>query len=134
MEIASKPTKKKLRLFGIFAGLFLGVLLGLLLPWLKDYSLPQWPWIIGAILWILAFLAPATLKPVYDIWMRIGFVLGWINTQTILCIVFYGLVTPMGLLMRLVTKDPMERKFDVSMQTYRLSRQSRTRSSMEKPF
>lgn len=126
--------KKGLRDFGLLTGAILVILFGLLVPWLRGHSLPQWPWMIAAILWALAFITPTTLKPVYQVWMRIGLVLGWVNTRIILGIVFYGLIMPMGAIMRLVHRDTMARKFEVELQTYRLPTLIRTRASMEKPF
>jgi hypothetical protein len=41
---------------------------------------------------------------------------------------------PMGLIMRLLNQDPMARKFEENLQTYRLASQPKTRVSMEKPF
>ncbi len=134
MHQIPKLNSKELRDFGLLTGAIVAVLFGLLLPWIWGHSLPQWPWLIAAILWFLAVLAPATLKPVYQVWMRIGLVLGWVNTRIILGIVFYGMIMPMGAIMRLLNRDSMARKFDANLQTYRLPSQIKTRASMEKPF
>jgi len=50
------------------------------------------------------------LKPVYAAWMSFASVLGWINTRIILAILFYLVLTPMGLAMRLLGVDLLERK------------------------
>ncbi len=134
MHQIPKLNQKQLRDFGLLTGAMVAVLFGLLLPWIRGHALPSIPWAIAAILWCLAVLAPKSLDPVYQVWMRIGLVLGWINTRIILGIVFYGLVTPMGAIMRLLNQDPMARKFEENLQTYRLPSQPKTRLSMEKPF
>jgi hypothetical protein len=135
MQEISKITRKELRDFGILTGAIFAILFGLILPWLKGHAIPAWPWIVAAILWFLALLTPVTLKPVYQGWMRIGEVLGWINTRIILGIVFYLMVTPMGMLMHLFTKkDPMERKVNPNQITYRASSEAKNRLSMEKPY
>ena len=134
MHKIPKLNKNELRNFGLLTGAIVAVLFGLLLPWIRSHSLPSIPWIIAAIFWFLALLVPRGLNPVYQIWMRIGFVLGWINTRIILGIIFYGLVTPMGLILRFFNQDPMARKFEDNLQTYRLPSQIKTRVSMEKPF
>ncbi|MGK7877325.1 MAG: SxtJ family membrane protein [Xenococcaceae cyanobacterium] len=134
MDQIPKLNRKELRDFGLLTGAIVAILFGLVLPWLRGHSLPQIPWIIAAILWFFAVLAPATLKPVYQVWMRIGLVLGWVNTRIILGIVFYGLIMPMGAIMRLFNRDPMARKFEVELQTYRLPSLKKTRASMEKPY
>lgn len=134
MHSITKLNKKELRDFGLLTGAIVAALFGLLLPWIRGHFLPPWPWIIAVILWFLAVLAPATLKPVYQVWMRIGLGLGWVNTRIILGLVFYGLIMPMGAIMRLLNRDPMAREFEADLQTYRLPSQPRTRASMEKPF
>ncbi len=134
MDPIPKLNQKELRDFGLLTGKIVAVLFGLLLPLLRGHSLPSWPWIIAVVLWFLAVLAPRTLKPVYQVWMRIGLVLGWVNTRLILGIVFYGLLMPMAMIMRLLNRDPMARKLEVNLSTYRLPSQRKTRESMEKPF
>jgi len=59
---------------------------------------------------------PKSLKPVYIIWMHFAFILAWINTRIILIIMFYVILTPIGLFMRLFRKDLLERKR--RLQTY----------------
>lgn len=72
------------------------------------------PWVvvtlisIAAVLSVLSVVAPSLLRPVYRGWMRFGEVLGWINTRIILTLVFFLVVTPIGLLMRLFGRSPME--------------------------
>ena len=101
---------QELRNFGFISGAFVSVLFGLLLPWLFAHSIPLWPWIVLAVLSSLALLLPSILAPVYKVWMNVGHVLGWINTRIILGVIFYFLLLPIGLLMRLFGKDPMARK------------------------
>lgn len=129
-----KLDKKGLREFGLVTGAIIAVLFGLLVPWLRGHSLLIWPWIVAGILWVWALLAPTTLNPVYQIWMRIGLALGWVNTRIILGVVFYALMMPMGLIMRLLKQDPMRRGFEVNLDSYRIVSTNRTRKSMEKPF
>ena len=134
MQKIPKLNKKQLRDFGLLTGVILVILFGLLLPWIRGHALPQWPWIIALILSLLAVLTPTTLRPVYQVWMRIGLVLGWINTRIILGLIFYLLIMPMNLIMRLVNRDTMERKFDPSLSTYRIPSKLKTKESMEKPY
>ena len=58
----------------------------------------------------LAALAPVALGPVFRVWMALGRVLGWINTRVILGLVFYLLVTPIGVALRLTGRDPLNRR------------------------
>lgn len=72
---------------------------------------PQWVWVtlfaIAAVLLITAVVAPSLLKPFYRGWMRLGEVLGWVNTRILLTLIFFLVVTPIGLLMRLFGRSPI---------------------------
>ena len=125
---------KNLREFGIVTGIIVVVLFGLLLPWLLDSTYPMWPWYMLAILAAIAVVVPMALKPVYKIWMRFGLIMGWINTRIILGIVFYVLFTPIALFLKLIGKDPMQRKLDINVKSYRIESKSSPREQMEKPF
>ena len=111
------PTKKVLKEFGLITGAILVILFGLFFPWLFEHKYPLWPWFVAGILWLWALVLPATLIQVYRAWMAIGHGLGWINSRIILGIMFYLIILPIGLTMRLFGKDPMARKFDNTQAT-----------------
>lgn len=127
-------SREELRKFGIVTGAILVGLLGLLLPVLRGHSLPLWPWILVLPLWGLSVVSPGSLKSIYQGWMRIGLVMGFVNTRIILGIIFYGLVLPTGLIMRLFRHDPMAKGFDRQLNTYRVPSKQRPKASMEKPY
>ncbi|MGB3616010.1 MAG: SxtJ family membrane protein [Elainellaceae cyanobacterium] len=134
-------TRKQLRQFGLIMGVFIALLFGIIFPWLHggslpwepSYSAPAWIWGIAGVFWSLALIAPRLLGPVYTIWMKIGAVLSWVNTRIILGLVFYGMVTPMAAIMRLLKHDPMARSLDASLASYRNVRPSPA-IDMEKPY
>ena len=61
-------------------------------------------------------------------------VLGWINTRILLGIVFYGLITPMGLVRRLRGGDAMRRRGDPGAATYRVPKPPRPGTHMNRQF
>ena len=65
--------------------------------------------LVSCVFSIMGLVLPVLLKPVYIVWMRFAFILGWINTRIILVILFYLIFTPAGLLMRLFKIDLLER-------------------------
>ena len=70
-----------------------------------------------------AFLAlgkgsPGSLKPVYIVWMKIAFVLGWINTRILLLAMFYLVCAPIGLVLRLMGKDLLDRSLEPGSPSY----------------
>jgi len=60
--------------------------------------------------------------------------LGWLNSRIILSIVFFIIVTPMALMMKLLKRDTMARRFDFEVETYRISSKIYPSAGMEKPY
>ena len=124
-----------LRKFGLTTGAIIVGLFAFFFPWIFDMVvMPMWPWIFAGLLWLPALFIPSALNPVYTVWMKIGHAIGWVNTRIILGILFYVLVLPMGLIMRLFGKDPMARKVDNSISSYRVKSVSTPKDRLEKPF
>lgn len=122
-----------LRKFGLTTGAIVVALFGLALPWALGHSFPIWPWLIALPLWALGLFLPSTLQPIYRLWMRVGAVVGTLNTMIILGVVFYVLVTPMGLVLRWLGKDAMNRQLGRAS-TYRISSRTPSAKHMERPF
>lgn len=126
--------EKGYRYFGLTTGAIVITLFGLLIPWVFNLNYPRWPWILGGVLGTWALVAPGTLHPVYAGWMKFGHVMNWINTRLILGILFYGIFLPFGFVMRLMGKDPMHRKLDKAMSTYRVKSHNDSKDNVERPF
>lgn len=94
-------TNKDYRSFALIVGAILVGIFGLLLPLLRSH--PPQPWFIGIglALALLGLLAPALLAPVYKIWMKVGHVLGTINTFILLHLIFFFFLTPLAMLLKL---------------------------------
>ncbi len=128
------PDRQELRKFGlIFAGMFI-LIFGLLLPWIWDKPSPTWSWIVAGVFIVTALIVPVALGPVYRIWMKIGEVLGWINTRIILGLVFFAIFAPVALAFRLFGKDMLRRRLDASATSYRIASEQPPRDRMEKPY
>lgn len=126
-----------LRRFGVQTGVVFGVLFGLVLPWLfadEPIRWPVWPWLVGGVLVLLGLVMPLWLLPVRAGWFRLGLVLGTINAHLILGILYYVVLTPIGLLLRLFGKDPLGLRFRPSQTTYREPSPPRPRDHVERPF
>ena len=125
--------RKGLREFGFVTGAIVAGLFGLFFPWLLERSWPLWPWIIFGVLGALALIAPMALNPIYKIWMRFGLFMGRIMTPLIMGIVFFILITPVGLFRRVFAEDAMARKFDES-DSYRVPSKKAKAENLEKPY
>jgi hypothetical protein len=71
---------------------------------------------IAVLFAIAAIVVPRVLSGIYRVWMRVGEALAWINTRIILTLIFFLVVTPTGLLMRLFGRSPIDprRRFAAS--------------------
>ncbi len=90
---------------------------------------------LAAALGLLALLAPPLLGPVYKGWMGMAHGLGWFNTRLLLGVVYFVMVTPIGLVMRLTGRDPLDRRLR-DRESYWIPRQahSNPKRSMELHF
>lgn len=128
------PDTKSLRHFGfILASVFIG-LFGLLLPILKQQQTPIWPWILSGVLALVAILLPKGLKLIYTPWMKLGAVLGYINTRIILGFIFFLIITPISLVLRLVKHDPLRRQIEPNATSYRIKSENQPIQHMERPY
>ena len=126
--------KKGLREFGLAFGAVFVVIFGLFFPWLLERDWPIWPWVITAPLWALALVHPPWLRPVYRIWMRFGLLASRVMTPLVLGIVFFVMISPMALVMRLMGKDPMRRALDPKQTSYRVMSTKSPKEKLERPF
>lgn len=125
---------KGLRKFGMTAAGGIVILFGLVLPWVYDRSSSLWIWIIAAVLVAWSIILPAGLRPVYRGWMRLALILGKVNAMLLLSIVFFFIITPAGVAIRLFGHDPLQRRFDPSARSYRKSSIPRKPDTMEKLY
>ncbi len=127
--VSSAAETKQYRSFGLLVGGIFS-LIGLWPAIFRNQNPRLWVILLAGLLVLPAAIAPSSLAPVHRIWMAVGESLGWINTRIILGVVFYGLLTPVGVVLRLMGKDPMHRRFDPNTDTYRVARQPRPGSHM----
>ena len=126
-------TRKELRQFGLLVGAVFTVI-GLWPLVFRGEPLRLWALGIGGLLIAFGGILPQVLRPVHKGWMWIGHILGWINTRILLGIVFYAMVTPIGVVFRLMGKDTMRQAFAESSTTYRVVRSPRPHSHMKNQF
>jgi len=129
-----KSEKSDIRKFGITIGLLLMVIAGFLF-WRGRESF-EILLVSGFVLFVLGFVIPVVLKPIYWIWMILAIVLGWIMTRVILSLLFYIVITPIGTLSRLSGNRFLDLKWNRTTATYWNYRNTKQRNSedFEKQF
>ena len=111
-----KESKRDFRNFGLTMGIVLGVIGAVL--FFKSSSLYPWFWVIGGLFIFLGLVFPFLLKPLYWPWMIFAVILGWFMTRLILAILFYLVITPIGLITRLLGKLSIETNWKQQADSY----------------
>jgi hypothetical protein len=104
MTATSQP-----RRFGLSVGGML-LLIGGLAWWLDHPRLATVLAVPGGLLVLGGLLVPSWLVPVERRWMAVATAIGAFNTRLILTISYYLIVSPVGMLMRLAGRDPLDRR------------------------
>ena len=131
IEVKKDFTRRELMLFGPFFVLF-NILVGGILWWrhgtfgIDVYSI--WGGIVGLLV-VAYYVIPPLRRPLYLGWLYAVFPIGFVISHVILIIIYYLVITPVGLLMRIVGYDPMHRKFDSSASSYWVPRDEITDNS-----
>ena len=73
---------------------------------------------VAGIFLLLALAAPAFLGPLNRLWTKFGLLLHRIVNPVVLGLMFYIAVVPVALIMRLLGKDPLQRRFDPQADSY----------------
>jgi hypothetical protein len=105
-------------------GLTLGGIVALIAV-IKSLERSGWGpvWAMPAVALIgCALLRPSLLSGLNAIWLKFGLVLHRIISPIVMAVLFYGTIVPIGLLMRLVGKDPLRLKLDREAESYWLAR------------
>ncbi|HJU12078.1 MAG TPA: SxtJ family membrane protein [Candidatus Binataceae bacterium] len=126
-------TASELRHFGFLLGVLI-VIVFFGIPLLRRHAIVMWPWLAAIALWIPALVAPHWLHYPQRGWATLGEALGWLNTRVILSLVYFIAVLPIGMMMRLMGRDPMQRKPDAAASSYRVASKQRRSTHLEQPF
>ena len=87
-------------------------------PLLKDENIRVWSLIVSIIFLTLGLLNSKILTPLNKLWMRLGILLGAIVSPIVMGVVYFGVITPIGLIMKLFGKDVLNLKIDTNKNTY----------------
>jgi hypothetical protein len=119
IKVDWNPPAKQLRVFAIACVVF-GGLVGAWLLWRHGASLSTAgiAWGIGGAACLVGLACPPAIRPLYVVLTAIALPIGLVLSTIILLVLYYFVLTPIGLVMRLVGRDPMSRKFDPTAESY----------------
>ena len=135
MNTPTRPvaTLREIRSFGLIFSLLVVLIFAGLMPWLFNQSMSVWPFGVSTITALLALLAPSALRPLHSLFIKLGTLLGFINTRILLFIIFFSLFLPVSIIMWLLRRDILGRKPSTD-DSYRKLSQPRTRDHFERPY
>jgi len=91
--------------------------------WRSAESAWFWLWLgLAAAFCVTAYLRPRLLKPLTLVWMQVGEVLHRVISPVVIGLIFFFVITPYALVMRLAGRDALLRKFDPSAASYWIPR------------
>ena len=109
---------KQLKNFGFLFASMLVLVFGLTLPHVFGYGRPYWPFYFATALVILSLIAPHQLVILKKTWMKIAVILGKINGFIILGLIFYGMITPYAIILRIFKREPLKTKYVKTKNSY----------------
>lgn len=112
--------KKEWRKFGISVAVILLVIATLQLIFGNEL----YPYFYGVsvLFLLLGLILPILIKPIFILFSYLGFVMGWIMTRVILAILFYVVVSPLGMISRLCQKNFLDLRMSRSTKSYWIDR------------
>ena len=123
VKVNREPSTRELRQFaGIWLPLFC-LVIGWIIQTLTETWTPAfYLWGVCAVVSVAGLVEPRIIKPVFVGLMYAVFPIGFVLSYVILAIVYYLVLTPVGLIMRVVGYDPMDRKLEPDADTYWIKR------------
>ena len=116
-------------------GILFGVVFIIISVWPLFYSnsLRVWSLILAIIFFLITFFKPSLLKPFNNAWIKLGELLGRIIAPIVMAIVYFLILTPISLLVRLFGKDLIGMKFSNDIKSYWIKRKKHL-GSMDRQF
>ena len=119
------------RNFGVV--FFIVFLIIALWPFLKGENLRLWAFTISLLFLILGLLNAKILTPLNKMWIKFGEILGLVIAPIVMAIVYFIILTPISLIVRIFGKDLLGVNFSKKVNSYWIERKKKL-GSMDKQF
>ncbi len=118
IDINKNPSPKEIRWFGALLAAFFGCLGIVASKRFGAESAAKLLWLCGAGFGVVYYAVPPLRRPLYLGWIHAAFPIGWVVSHTVLAASYYLVLAPVGLVMRLLGRDPMARRLTPDSTTY----------------
>jgi hypothetical protein len=125
---------KELKKFGLLVGSVFVVLSGI--GMYRGWSIGGIGILLlaGVVLLSCGMFLPESLKQAYRVWMAAAFAIGWLVSRMILLILFYFVLTPVGILARIFEKEFLDTDFRKKKESYWIPKSANKKINYEKLF
>ena len=118
IEINKNPSPRTLRQFSLAAAAFAALVGYLAFGRAGSWTTAAVIWASGASVALLGMARPPSIRGIYLFMSYLTAPIGIVISLTVLGIIYYGVVTPIGVIMNLLGRDPMQRRRDPEAETY----------------
>jgi ABC-type uncharacterized transport system permease subunit len=123
IHIDRNPSPRQLAVFGLLWLVFFTAVGGVLLARGGSPTVVAAVWAVAAVVPAAGWVFPRLMLRVYLGMLFLALPLGFVVSHVVLAVAYYLVLTPTGLLMRAVGRDPMQRRFDRRAQSYWVPRE-----------
>jgi hypothetical protein len=123
VEINWQPNRRELKQFAV-AWIVFFCALCIYCIWANRSAAVAIVLAIVATIGLVEFLRPGALRPVFVLATVLALPIGWVVSHLVMMVVYYVVLTPIGLILRLVGYDPLQRKIDRAAKSYWQPRKS----------
>jgi hypothetical protein len=125
VKITWHPSPNQLRLFALVQVLFFALISMIIVRHSGNWQSAEIVMACSVAMAIVGICSPRIIRLVYVAWMAVLFPITLTVSFVLMALIFYWLFAPIGLIMKLVGRDPMRRKLDVSADTYWIRREQK---------
>ena len=118
IRINRNPSRRQLATFGACWLLFFGCFGVASLRRSDSFKMAAILWAAAIVVPLVGWAFPKFLRLIYLGMIYLTLPIGFVLSYLILGVVYYGVLTPIGLLMRLLGHDPLNRRFDADAESY----------------
>ena len=125
IDLKTSFSRRELLWFGPLFALFAALIGGIAMGKFEAPGVAKWIWLISAAIVAIYYVVPPLRKPIFVAWLAAVFPIGWIVSHVLLSVVFYLVVLPIGLLLRLFGYDALKRRLEPEAESYWIEREAR---------
>jgi hypothetical protein len=123
------PGSKPLRQFSVGALVVFGLLAAGLWHRTGSVRAAAVPAVLGVTIFLVGLASPAAVRPAYRLLALVGLPIAWVVSEVSLRLVFYGVLTPLGLILRMTARDPLRLRRRAAPSYWRDAKRDRSPSS-----